>query len=115
MRIPFRRVTAEAQPFSVMNAGVEMVGTLRTYRPMLVLMEAELRGNAGVDCYRCAESFDIMLDENVSLLVSDGVFHGQDEEYDVVEMYEGVIDLDAVLASEIALVESDYHACPKCR
>lgn len=114
MRIPFRRIAAEAQPFRIEREGIVMEGGLRTYRPKLVLLEATLSGRLNVECYRCAASFDIMLGEEIAMLLSDGVFHGQDEEFDVVEMYDGIIDLDEVLASEIALIESDYHACPQC-
>lgn len=81
----------------------------------LVLLEATLRGTLDVDCYLCGDSFAIMPEEKVAFLISDGVFHGQDERYDVVEMHEGFIDLDAVFDSEIALIQSDYHACDACR
>ena len=85
------------------------------YRTGLVLLEATLRGNRDVDCYLCGESFVIMPEEKVEFLISDGIFHGQDAQYDVVEMHEGAIDLGAVFDSEIALIESDYHACDACR
>ena len=115
MQIPFRRVTADPQPFSLRKERLEIEGTLRRYRSGLVLLEATLRGSLDVDCYLCGESFAIMPNENVAFLLSDGVFHGQDETYDVVEMLEGVIDLDEVFDSEIALIESDLYACEKCR
>jgi len=115
MRIPFRRVSTEPQSFVLEKKGLKMEGTLRRYQSTLVLMEATIKGTLGVDCFRCGESFDIMPDENVEILISDGVFHGQDETYDVVEMYDGVIDLDTVFESEIALIESDFHACDQCR
>jgi len=114
MQIPFRRVTAEAQAFSLKRGELVMEGAVRKRTPLLVLMEAEIKGTLEVDCFRCADSFDIILDEEVSLLISDGIYHGQDEQYDVVEMYDGSIDLDAVFESEIAMLESDYHACGKC-
>jgi len=115
MKIPFRRITADPQPFSLSKKGLNIEGTLRRYRSGLVLLEATMRGELVVDCYLCGESFAIMPDEKIELLISEGVFHGQDENYDVVEMHEGVIDLDEIFDSEIALIESDYHACPNCR
>ena len=115
MQIPFRRLTSEPQPFSLEKKGLMIEGTLRKYRSGLVLLEAVMQGSLDVDCYRCGESFAIMPDEKVAFLISDGPFHGQDETYDVVEMHEGVIDLDEIFDSEIALLESDYHACDKCK
>jgi len=115
MRIPFRRIGSDPQTFALEKGGIKMEGTLRQYRPSLVLMEAKIGGSMEVDCFRCGDSFDIIPDEQICFLISEGVFRGQDETYDVVEMHEGVIDLDEVLESEIALIGSDYHACGRCR
>ena len=114
MKIPFRRVANEPQPFVLNKKGLTFEGTLRKYRPGVVLLEAAMHGSLETDCYRCGESFDIMPDEKVEFLIADGAYQGQDETYDVVEMYDGVIDLDEVFDSEVALIESDYHACGKC-
>lgn len=115
MQIPFRRVGAEPQTFSLHKDAVEIEGVLRKQRFGLVLLEATIKGKIDVDCFRCGDTFAIMPDEKVEFLVSDGVFRGQDEAYDVVEMHDGVIDLDEIFDSEIALIESDYHACEKCQ
>jgi len=115
MQIPFRRVTSEPQPFELEKGALKITGVLRKYRSGLVLLEATLKGTLGVDCYRCGVSFDIMPDEKVEFLISDGAYQGQDEIYDVVEMFDGVIDLDEIFDSEIALIESDYHACDQCK
>lgn len=114
MQIPFNRISREAQPFEVTHGAVRIEGVLQLYRPKLLLLKATMRGPLNVECYRCGTPFDIMLDENVSFLLSDGVYRGQDDEYDVVEVEEGMIDLDAIFDSEIAMIESDYHSCEKC-
>lgn len=115
MKVPFRRIGADPQSFSLEAEGMQMEGTLTRHGNGLVLMKAVLKGKMAVDCFRCGESFDIIPDETVEILISDGIFHGQDETYDVVEMHEGVIDLDEVFASEIAMIKSDYHACSQCK
>ncbi len=114
-RVPFRRVTRDGHPFALKHGKIGIEGSLRWYRPKLLLLEAVLSGPLEVDCYRCGTSFAIMLDEKVEFLLSEGVFRGQDEEYDVVEVHEELIDLDAVFDSEIALIESDYHSCENCK
>ena len=114
-RIPFRRITRDAQTFVLSRGDVRIEGSLRVYRPKLLLLEATLRGPLEVDCYRCGTSFAIMLDEKVEFLLSEGVFHGRDDVYDVVEIHEETIELDAVFESEIALIESDYHSCDRCK
>lgn len=114
MQIPFNRVSRDACPFSLTHGAIRIEGVLQPYRPNLLLLEATMRGPYEVECYRCGTPFDIMLDENVSFLLSDGIYSGQDDAYDIVEVEEGMIDLDAVFDSEIAMIESDYHSCGKC-
>jgi len=114
MNIPFRRVTSTPQEFETTAEGVTLKGTLKLKSRDLVLMQAHLSGNLNLPCDICAEQFDTALDEEIELLVSDGVFEGSNDEYDVVEMQEGTIDIDQLLLSEIELVRSDYHTCPSC-
>jgi hypothetical protein len=55
-----------------------------------------------------------MLHDKVQMLLSDGIYNGSDETYDVIEM-NGMIDMGEVLHSEIELIRSDYHTCESCK
>jgi uncharacterized metal-binding protein YceD (DUF177 family) len=115
MNIPFRRIGATPQSFEVSKDGVALKGTLVSKRRGLVFLKAYLKGSLTLPCDICAEPFDTVLDEALELLLSDGVFEGSDDDIDVVEMHQGMIDLDEVLHSEIELIRSDYHSCPNCK
>lgn len=115
MGIPFRRITATPQPFEAAADGATLQGTLISKGRGLVLMRARLAGTLKLPCDICAEPFDVVLDETLELLLSEGVFKGSEEDLDVVEMHQGIIDLDEVLHSEIELIRSDYHSCPNCK
>jgi uncharacterized metal-binding protein YceD (DUF177 family) len=114
MNIPFRRIGKTPQEFDVSNEEVTLKGTLVMKQRDLVLMNAHLEGKVSVPCDICAEQFDIMLDDEVDLLLSDGVYSGSNEQYDVIEM-NNTIDMDALLHSEIELVRNDYHSCDNCK
>lgn len=114
MNIPFRRITTTPQEFELDSEGVTLKGTLTLKSRDLVLMKAHLSGKLQLPCDICAEHFDTVLDEEVAILLSDGVFEGSDDDYDVVEM-QGSIDLDELLHSEIELIRSDYHSCDNCK
>ena len=115
MNIPFRRITQTPQEFEASSEGVTLKGTLALKRHDLVLMKAHLSGSLRLPCDICAEPFDTVLDEELELLLSDGVFEGSDGDYDVVEMEGSVIDTDELLHSEIELIRSDYHSCDNCK
>lgn len=114
MKIPFRRITSLPQNFEVTEEGSALEGTMVQKERGLVFIDAHLNGRISVTCDRCAEEFDIMSDEKVELLVSDGLYNGTHDDYDVIEMPDE-IDLDALIHSEIELVRSDYHVCEQCQ
>ena len=114
MNIPFRRITKTPTEFEVESDGVTLKGTVVFKERNLALLQAELSGEIVLTCDICAEDFATMLNEKIELLVSDGIYKGFDETYDVVEI-EDVLDLDALIHSEIELIRSDYHSCENCK
>ncbi len=114
MNIPFRRIRMTPQEFEVTQENVTFKGTLVFKRRDLVFMQAQLQGKVSVPCDICAEQFDIMLDDEVELLLSDGIYNGSDEQFDVIEMND-IIDIDELLSAEIELIRSDYHSCGNCK
>jgi len=114
MNIPFRRITKTPTAFETSAEGVTLKGNVVFKERNLALLQAELSGEIVLTCDICAEDFATMLNEKIELLVSDGIYKGFDETYDVVEI-EDVLDLDALIHSEIELIRSDYHSCENCK
>jgi uncharacterized metal-binding protein YceD (DUF177 family) len=113
MNIPFRRITKIPQEFEISSEGVTLKGTLTFKGRNLVTMNAHLSGKLQLPCDICAEQFDMPVEEELDLLLSDGVYEGSEDNFDVVEM-DGVIDMDEIIHSEIELIRSDYHSCNNC-
>ncbi|MEA3521749.1 MAG: hypothetical protein U9R50_02110 [Campylobacterota bacterium] len=78
------------------------------------MLTGHINGTLNVPCDLCAENFDTILDEELKFLLSDGIFNGHDEDYDVVESLTGMIDINEILSSEIESIRSDYHCCSEC-
>ncbi|MDX9967287.1 MAG: hypothetical protein RBS26_09830, partial [Sulfuricurvum sp.] len=62
----------------------------------------------------CAEPIETPLNEEVSFYLSDGIYKGNEEEFDVVEIDTATIDMDELFRSEIELIRSDYYCCSNC-
>jgi hypothetical protein len=114
MNIPFRRIGTSPQSVSVRSEDAELSGTLEQFGRSLVLFKGRLTGTLRVNCDLCAAAFDSVLDEEISFLISEGIYEGENEEYDVVETEESVINMDEILHSELELIRSDYHRCENC-
>jgi hypothetical protein len=113
MLIPFRHVGKTPHSFELSKDDVTLKGTLRHKEGDLVQMQARLQGKVSVECDICAKQYDIMVDDDIDLLLYDGIYHGSEYGLDVVEM-DGQIDMDELLHSETELIRSDYHRCDAC-
>ena len=114
MNIPFRRITKTPTEFNTSAEGVTLKGDVVFKERNLALLQAELSGEIMLTCDICAEDFATMLNEKIELLVSDGVYKGFNETYDVIEIQE-ILDLDELIHSEIELIRNDYHSCENCK
>ncbi len=115
MKIPFRKVGNTPQDFTLLKDKTTFKGTLEHFKHGLIMLDAHLEGAINLPCDICAENFDTILNEELKFLLSDGIFNGHDEDYDVVEFLDGMIDIDEVLSSEIESLKSDYHSCEECK
>jgi len=48
------------------------------------------------------------------LHLTDGVARNK-EDLDIIEFFDGAIDMASILHSETDAVKGDYHYCPSCR
>ena len=114
MNIQFRRITPTPTEFNVNFEGMTLKGEVAFQERNLALLQADLSGEITLTCDICAEDFATMLNEKIELLISNGVYKGFNEAYDVVEIEED-LDLNEFLRSEIELVKNDYHSCNDCK
>jgi len=114
MNIPFRRITSTPTEFKVDSEGVTLEGEVVFTERNLALLKAELSGEIYLTCDICAEDFATMLNEKIELLISNGIYKGFNETYDVVEIEES-LDLNEFIYSEVELIKNDYHSCESCK
>ncbi len=114
MNIPFRRITSTPTAFKVDAEGVTLEGEVVFTERNLALLKAVLSGEVNLTCDICAEDFATMLNEKIELLISNGIYKGFNETYDVVEIQES-LDLNEFIHSEVELIKNDYHSCESCK
>jgi len=115
VKIEFKKVSREIKKLKVEFNSVKIEGIFYKIALSLVKIEAKLSGNIEVDCSRCAQTETLTLDEELKLLLSDGIFKGEEEEeFLVIEVENSLIDFDEIIQSELNSIKSDYHLCKKC-
>jgi len=115
LKIAFKKVGTKEKEVHYEKEGLAIDGTLQRGKESLVDLGARISGRVEVECIRCGEPFLLDVDEALHLRLSDGVYKGFDEEADVVEFYDGSIDMEEILDSESASIKLDYHICPICK
>jgi len=116
MKITLRKVTKTPLDFELKSNEITFKGYLKYHTGRLFLLKADLTGFLIKDCDSCAEEFKMPIDESVEFFICDGIYeNGNDIEFDVVEVLNGIADMQELLNSEIELVRSDYHSCENCR
>ena len=116
MKVILRRVTKTPLDFDVKADEITFKGFLQYHGGKLILLKAKLEGNILKDCDICAEEFTMPVDEKIELFISDGMYKDEDGiQYDVVESFDGAVEIEELLNSEIELIKSDYHSCDECK
>jgi len=115
VKIEFKKVPRDIKKLKVEFNSVKIEGIFYKIALSLVKIEAKLSGNVEVDCSRCAKLQTLTLDEELKLLLSDGIFKDEEEEeFLVIEVENSLIDFDEIIQSELNSIKSDYHLCKKC-
>lgn len=115
MKIAFIKVSSHPKEFSHTKDGIELTGTLTRTRGHKVELNAHMRGEIILDCDRCAKKYPYRIDTPLEFALYDKVFPLENEEdLDSMEFLDGIIDIDEIIQSEVASIESFYHVCEDC-
>ena len=114
MKIEFRKVPQINKELEFNYNSVKIEGTFCKISQSLVKVDAVLLGNTDIHCCRCGIAEVIEVDEELHLLLSDGVYNKDESEYLVIEVENNLIDFDEIIESELNSIKSDYHICKDC-
>jgi len=116
MKIMLRKVTSTPLDFSIKPNEISFKGYFEYHKGKLILLNANIEGPLHTQCDRCGDEFCMNLNEKVEFFISDGIYEDEEGiELDVVESFDGQIDVEELLHSEIELIKSDYHSCDNCK
>lgn len=113
MKIAFAKISSEALDISHECEGISFTGSLKRKNAEQVLAKGELNGVLSHFCDSCGKPLEIGINESLELILNDGATSAQ--ELDIVEFYDGFIDLDELINSEIESIKSDYFYCKECK
>ena len=114
MKIAFKKLGSQPLHFEANCDKAFFSGDLILKKSNLAQLNGTITGSISIPCDICAEEVERPLNEEVAFYLSDGIYEGNDEEFDVVEIDQSMIDMEELLKSEIELIKSDYFCCTNC-
>ena len=116
MQIEFKKVPNSGIHFETSLDEVKFCGEVVKTDKMLVKCSGVMEGTLLHTCDRCGESFTLAVKESVEVFASEGLYEDKEGEelLNIIEFFDGFIEVDTLLQSEIESFKSDYHYCGKC-
>ncbi|QKF64092.1 hypothetical protein [Campylobacter corcagiensis] len=111
LSIPFDRVKGDVFPFEITKDSLKFSGNLSRKSLNLVKCKGQISGVLPHICDRCGDDMEILVNESVDLLLSDGAC--KTENLDVMEFF-GSIIIDEILHSEVESLKAGYFYCKNC-
>ncbi|NPA55810.1 MAG: hypothetical protein GXO40_05520 [Epsilonproteobacteria bacterium] len=115
MKIDIKKIPPQKKEFKTSLDGLTLEGEF--YRDNnLVKIEARLYGQVEVECNKCANTFIREIDDELKLIITNQIYNGFDDEYDVIEIFSQLIDFDDIITSEIESIKLDFdNICESCQ
>jgi len=116
LKIELKKIPFNPKEFETSFEGLTLKGVFYKENHNLAKIEATLSGEIEVDCNRCAATFTKKINEDLKLIITDKIYNGFDEEYDVIEIFSQLIDFDDIITSEIESHKLDFeNICDNCK
>ncbi|RAX56606.1 hypothetical protein CCZ01_09000 [Helicobacter monodelphidis] len=111
MKIEFKKISKTPKSFEVAQEKMTLKGQLWHKQGALFELQATLSGEVLLICDRSGEEYIRGVDEEVHFFISDGLFAPKEGEemLEVVEFFEGFVDISSILEGEIELIRAEYH------
>lgn len=118
MKIEARKITSTPKKFTFTlsdeNYNVAIEGSLYKLENGLIKIDSTMVGSISLICDLSGDDFIKNLNENIVLFAKDGIWKNQihqinSEDFDVIEFFDGYIDLEFIFRGELESMQFDYH------
>lgn len=113
MKISFRKITSQPKSYSFDVLGLKLECEIFRKFDNLFVLRGVLTGDILLECSLSGEEFVKDINQELVLYISDGMWDMQSQSkldsFDVVEFFDGFIDIETIVSDEIELIKSDYY------
>lgn len=109
-----RKISSTPKDFCLTLDNAKLEGQIYRINSQILCLKGKLLGEIELICDKTGENFIQTLDNPLVLYISDGIWDTQSQSqkidsFDVIEFFDGFVDLNYILESEIESIKLDYH------
>ncbi len=113
MKIEFKKIPQNGIGFELKQEDVKFYGSAEKIAKDLVKSIGTMEGSFIHTCDRCGKDFKKTVKQNFEIYASNGIY--EDDEYDnLIEFFDGFVNFDTMLQSELESLKCDYLYCQEC-
>lgn len=113
MRVAFAKITNQAKSFVFERENLKLECQIFRKSSKICVLQGSLSGTLSLVCSRSGEDFCKAIKEDLVLYISDGLWDMQSQSeldsFDVIEFFDGFIDIEKIFQTEVELIKLDYH------
>ena len=113
MKIEFKKIPNGGIDFETEQEGIKFCGSAEKISKNLVKSTGIMEGSFIHTCDRCGEDFNKIVKQDFEIYAYNGVY--EDDEYDnLIEFFDGSVNFDTMLQSELESLKCEYLYCKNC-
>ncbi len=117
MKIECRKITNEPRQFTLKlddeGVSVEIYGSIYKMSNGLIKIDSNLIGSIDLVCDISGDNFTKKLNEHIIIFANNGIYnsnnHINDDHFDVIEFFDGYVNLDSIFRGELESIKLEYH------
>jgi len=114
LKMLMKKITKQPKNVELCYENVHLKAQLSRLDDRMLRLDGEIFGEIELICDISGEAYIKSLKQPLVLYISDGFWDAQSQSkklqsFDVIEFFDGFIDLDYISQSEIEIIRSDYH------
>ncbi len=114
MKIEFNKISQNGINFETKYEKIVFLGTAKKIDKNLVKCIGAIEGAFSHCCDRCGSDFKQDIQQNVEIYACNGMYKDEGEYINLIEFFDGFINFDTMLHSELESFKCDYLYCNKC-
>jgi len=114
MKIEFKKIPQNGVDFELEQDEIKFQGNAKKISKDLVKSTGVMSGSFVHICDRCGKEFDKIVEQNFEIYANNGIY--SEDEYDnLIEFFDGFVNFDTMLQSELESIKCDYLYCEDCK